>query len=61
MFSLIIAESAIFMIFVVAYVYYMGKSTYGPTAAAGAGAADLQHHLSAFEQRHHHAGGARAW
>ena len=30
MFSLIIAESAIFAIFVVAYVYYIGKSTYGP-------------------------------
>ncbi len=30
MFSLIIAESAIFVIFVVAYVYYIGKSTYGP-------------------------------
>jgi cytochrome c oxidase subunit 3/cytochrome o ubiquinol oxidase subunit 3 len=30
MFSLILAESAIFTIFVVAYVYYIGKSTYGP-------------------------------
>jgi cytochrome c oxidase subunit III len=30
MFSLILAESAIFVIFVVAYVYYIGKSTYGP-------------------------------
>jgi cytochrome c oxidase subunit 3 len=30
MLSLILAESAIFVIFVVAYVYYIGKSTYGP-------------------------------
>ena len=29
--SLIIGESAIFTIFVVAYVYYIGRSTYGPT------------------------------
>lgn len=31
MFGLIIAESAIFTIFVVAYVFYIGKSVYGPT------------------------------
>lgn len=31
MFSLIIGESAIFTIFVVAYLYYIGRSTYGPT------------------------------
>lgn len=31
MFSLIIGESAIFTIFVVAYVYYIGASKYGPT------------------------------
>ncbi len=31
MFSLIIGESAIFTIFVVAYVYYIGRTTYGPT------------------------------
>lgn len=30
MLSLILAETAIFAIFVVAYVYYIGKSTYGP-------------------------------
>ncbi|HUN84186.1 MAG TPA: cytochrome c oxidase subunit 3 [Terracidiphilus sp.] len=29
--SLIIGESAIFTIFVVAYVYYIGRSSYGPT------------------------------
>lgn len=31
MYSLIIAESAIFTIFVVAYIYNIGKSTFGPT------------------------------
>jgi len=31
MFSLIIGESAIFTIFIVAYIYYIGRSTYGPT------------------------------
>jgi cytochrome c oxidase subunit III len=30
MFCLIIGESAIFTIFVVAYIYYIGRSTYGP-------------------------------
>jgi cytochrome c oxidase subunit 3 len=30
MMSLIVAESAIFTIFVVAYIYYIGRSTYGP-------------------------------
>ena len=31
MFSLIVAESAIFIIFVVAYIFYIGKSLSGPT------------------------------
>ena len=31
MLSLIVGESAIFTIFVVAYIYYIGRSTYGPT------------------------------
>ena len=31
MFSLIAAEAAIFTIFVVAYIFYMGKSLSGPT------------------------------
>jgi cytochrome c oxidase subunit 3 len=31
MYGLIIAESAIFTIFVIAYVFYIGKSLYGPT------------------------------
>jgi cytochrome c oxidase subunit III len=33
MLSLIVGESAIFTIFVVAYVYYIGRSLYGPTPA----------------------------
>ena len=33
MFSLIAAESAIFTIFVVAYIFYLGKSVSGPTPA----------------------------
>ena len=33
MFCLIVAESAIFIIFVVAYLYYIGKSLTGPTPA----------------------------
>jgi cytochrome c oxidase subunit 3/cytochrome o ubiquinol oxidase subunit 3 len=32
MFALIVAESAIFVIFVVAYLFYLGKSLTGPTA-----------------------------
>lgn len=31
MFALIAAESAIFTIFIVAYIYYIGKSDFGPT------------------------------
>jgi cytochrome c oxidase subunit 3/cytochrome o ubiquinol oxidase subunit 3 len=31
MYSVIVAESAIFTIFVVAYIYYIGKSDFGPT------------------------------
>jgi cytochrome c oxidase subunit 3 len=31
MFCVIIAESAIFTIFVIAYIFYIGKSLYGPT------------------------------
>ena len=37
MWCLITAESAIFSIFVVAYLYYSGKSVSGPTPVAGAG------------------------
>jgi cytochrome c oxidase subunit III len=31
MYSLIVAETAVFTIFVVAYIYYIGKSNFGPT------------------------------
>jgi cytochrome c oxidase subunit III len=31
MISLIIGETGIFTIFVVAYIFYIGRSTYGPT------------------------------
>lgn len=31
MYSLIVAESAIFLIFVIAYIFYIDKSLYGPT------------------------------
>jgi cytochrome c oxidase subunit 3 len=33
MYCLILGESAIFIIFVVAYIYYIGRSLYGPTPA----------------------------
>ena len=39
---LIVAESAIFIIFVVAYIFYLGKSLSGPTPAEVLEAADLQ-------------------
>jgi cytochrome c oxidase subunit 3 len=35
MWCLIIAESAIFTIFVVAYIYYLGKNLFGPEPRAG--------------------------
>ena len=35
MFSLIAAESAIFTIFVVAYIFYIGKSLSGPSSFSG--------------------------
>ena len=50
--SLIIAESAIFTIFVVAYLFYIGKSLTGPTPRRRAGDTDLLHHLSAVQQSH---------
>ena len=43
MFALIVAEAAIFVIFVIAYLFYLGKS-----ADAG-----LQHRLFAIEQPDH--------
>ena len=47
---LIIAESAIFTIFVVAYLFYAGKSLSGPTPRRSARNAHLLHHLSALQQ-----------
>ena len=58
MLSLIIGESAIFTIFVVAYVYYIGRSTVR-AYAADSGSSDLQHRVPAFQQPDHLAGGAR--
>ncbi len=46
---LIVAEAAIFIIFVVAYVFYIGKSVSGPTAEGRTHAADLRDDLSAVE------------
>ena len=51
--GLIIAESAIFTIFVVAYLFYCGEEPDGADAARGAGDTDLLHHLSVVEQYHH--------
>ncbi len=50
MICLIIAEAAIFIIFVVAYVFYIGKSLSGPYAEGCAHAADLHIHLPAIQQ-----------
>ena len=50
MFCLIAAESAIFTIFVVAYLFYIGKSLTGPAAEGCARSADLLQHLPAFQQ-----------
>ena len=49
---LIIAESAIFTIFVVAYLFYAGKSLSGPDSARSPRNADLLHHLPAVQQHH---------
>ena len=50
MFSLIAAESAIFTIFVVAYIFYIGKSLSGPTPKDVLETSDLQHDLPALQQ-----------
>ena len=47
---LIIAESAIFTIFVVAYLFYIGKSLSGPTPREVLETPDLLHDLSAIQQ-----------
>ena len=49
---LIIAESAIFIIFVVAYLFYIGKSLNGPDAARSSGTAYLRNDLPALKQHH---------
>ena len=59
MLSLIVAETAIFTIFVVAYIYYIGKSLNGPYPRQVSGAADFQYRVPAIQQLHHLAGGAR--
>ena len=48
--SFIIAESAIFTIFVVAYLFYLGKSLTGPTPRDVLETPDLLHDLPALEQ-----------
>ena len=50
MYCLIAAEAAIFTIFVVAYLFYVGKSLDGPAAEGRPACADFLHDLSAFEQ-----------
>ena len=50
--SLIIAESAIFTIFVVAYLFYLGKSLAGPTPKRSTGDTDLFHDLPVVQQYH---------
>ncbi len=47
---LIAAESAIFTIFVVAYLFYIGKSLSGPTPKRSSGGADLLFRLFAEQQ-----------
>ena len=53
MYCLIAAEAAIFTIFVVAYLFYIGKSIAGPTAQRCSACADLLHGLPALEQSDH--------
>ena len=50
MFCLIVAESAIFMIFVVAYLFYIGKSLTGPTPREVLEVPIFYHDLPAVEQ-----------
>ena len=50
---LIIAESAIFTIFVVAYLFYLGQEPERADAARGARDADLLHDLPAVQQPDH--------
>ena len=50
MFCLIAAEAAIFIIFVVAYLFYIGKSLTGPYAERRSAGPRLLYDLPAFEQ-----------
>ncbi len=59
--GLIIAESAIFTIFVVAYLFYLGKSIAGPTPLRSARDADLLHDLLIIEQLDHSPCGEGLW
>ena len=56
MWCLIAAESAIFSIFVVAYLYYAGKSISGPTPREVLQIPYLQLHLPILQQLHYRAG-----
>ena len=56
--SLITAEASIFTIFVVAYLYYLGRDTVGPTPKEVLEIPYLRNGVPALEQRIHHAGGA---
>ena len=51
--GLIIAESAIFTIFVVAYLFYVGKESHRTDSARSARDTDLLHHLPVVEQPDH--------
>ena len=59
MWCLIAAESAIFSIFVVAYLYYAGKSLSGPTPREVLRRSDLQLDLPVLQQLHDCDGRAR--
>ena len=50
--SLILTESVFFSIFVVAYVFYLGKSLAGPYPKDVLSTSDSEHHLPALEQHH---------
>ena len=50
MYCLIAAEAAIFTIFVVAYIFYIGKSLTGPQPQDVLACAHLLHDLFAFQQ-----------
>ena len=56
--SLITAEASIFTIFVVAYLYYLGRDVSRAHAERGSGDSVFRNGVPAFEQRIHHAGRA---